>query len=240
MVGSGTRNARAISAVVRPPSSRRVSATWTPVPRAGWQQVKIRRRRSSRTGALLGRLVPGVEQGGLGVPVLPGGLPAEPVDGPVAGGGDDPAGRARGQAGRRPPLHGRGERVLDGLLGDVDVAEDPDQDGDRPAVLLAEDPLDLGGGTGRHARAQSPGSPWNGRTSIGRVVARASRRPQSRAASRSGARTMVNPPMCSLPSANGPVGDEHLAVGDPHHGGRARRVQPAGEHPRPGLAQLAR
>ena len=35
MVGSGTRKARAISAVVSPPSSRRVSATWAPVASAG-------------------------------------------------------------------------------------------------------------------------------------------------------------------------------------------------------------
>src|SRR5438034_254669 len=50
IVASGTRKARAISAVSSPPSSRSVSATWTPVARAGWQQVKIRRRRSSGTG----------------------------------------------------------------------------------------------------------------------------------------------------------------------------------------------
>ena len=77
------------------------------------------------------------------------------------------------------------ERVLDRLLGDVDVAEDADQDGDRAAVLLAEDPLDLGRREGRHARATAA-SLWNGRTSIGRVVAAAALRPHSSAASRSG------------------------------------------------------
>ena len=35
MVVSVTRNARAISAVLSPPSSRSVSATWAPVPSAG-------------------------------------------------------------------------------------------------------------------------------------------------------------------------------------------------------------
>src|SRR5580700_6151425 len=50
MVGSGTRNARAISAVVSPPSSRSVSATRAAVPSAGWQQVNMSRSRSSRTG----------------------------------------------------------------------------------------------------------------------------------------------------------------------------------------------
>src|SRR3984893_1421869 len=49
MVGSGTRKARAISPVSRPPSSRRVRATWALTASEGWQQVKIRRSRSSRT-----------------------------------------------------------------------------------------------------------------------------------------------------------------------------------------------
>ena len=65
----------------------------------------------------------------------------------------------------------RGERVLDRLLGDVDVAEDADQDRHRAAVLLAEDTLDL-----RGCGAQYSASSWNGRTSIGSVVARASLR----------------------------------------------------------------
>src|SRR4029453_6968956 len=126
---------------------------------------------------------------------------------------------------RGPGPSGRGghEGVLDRLLGHVDVAEHPDQHGHGPAVLLAEDTLDLRGGGGGHAGAQSPGSPWKGRTSLGRVVASArrarppgapgrggtwlggvlppaSRAAPARAASGWGASTMVNPPMCSLPS----------------------------------------
>src|SRR5712691_3796682 len=50
MVGSGTKNERATSLVERPPSSRRVSATCASAESAGWQQVKIRRSRSSCTG----------------------------------------------------------------------------------------------------------------------------------------------------------------------------------------------
>src|SRR5262249_37270122 len=46
-VASGTRNARAISSVVRPPSRRSVSATRDSVGRTGWQAVNTRRRRSS-------------------------------------------------------------------------------------------------------------------------------------------------------------------------------------------------
>ena len=49
MVASGTRNARAISAVVSPARVRRVSATRASVASAGWQQVKISRSRSSGT-----------------------------------------------------------------------------------------------------------------------------------------------------------------------------------------------
>ena len=43
-VDSGTRNARAISSVVSPPSSRSVSATRASVESTGWQAVKISRR----------------------------------------------------------------------------------------------------------------------------------------------------------------------------------------------------
>jgi hypothetical protein len=43
IVASLTRNARAISARLRPPSVRKVSATWASFESAGWQQVKIRR-----------------------------------------------------------------------------------------------------------------------------------------------------------------------------------------------------
>src|SRR5207302_9110459 len=106
-------------------------------------------------------------------------------------------GRARRHPGRGPPLHGRGERVLDRLLGDVDVAEDADQDGHRAPVLLAEDTLDL-------RRRRLGGQPWNGRTSIGSVVARAALLAHASAASRSGASMIRSPPTCSLPSANGP------------------------------------
>ena len=47
IVASGTRNARAISSVVRPPSVRSVNATWASSASAGWQHVKISSSRSS-------------------------------------------------------------------------------------------------------------------------------------------------------------------------------------------------
>src|SRR6266567_845879 len=49
MVGSAARKARAISSVVRPPSSRNVRATRPAVGRIGWQEMKISRSRSSPT-----------------------------------------------------------------------------------------------------------------------------------------------------------------------------------------------
>src|SRR3989442_3905750 len=50
IVGSATRKDLATSLVGRPPSSRRVSATCASVESAGWEQVKMRRSRSSCTG----------------------------------------------------------------------------------------------------------------------------------------------------------------------------------------------
>src|SRR5919109_990556 len=167
MVASGTRKARAISAVVSPPSSRSVSATWGPVAGAGGERRVAAGEDQAQPvvahRALLGGFaLVAMEQGGLGVPVLAGRLPAEAVDRPVAGGGDDPPGGAGRQPCRRPPLHRRGEGVLDRLLGDVDVAEDADQDRDRAAVLLAEHPLDLRGGQRRHGGGPSPPPPRTG------------------------------------------------------------------------------
>src|SRR5690349_20977691 len=46
-VGAGVRKACAISSVLRPQTSRNVSATCASAESAGWQHVKIRRRRSS-------------------------------------------------------------------------------------------------------------------------------------------------------------------------------------------------
>jgi hypothetical protein len=94
--------------------------------------------------SLLDGLGAGVQQRGLGVPVVARGLAAQAVDRAVAGGGDDPARRARRHAALGPAPHGLGEGVLDRVLGDVEIAEDAGEDGDGTAVLGAEDTLDLG------------------------------------------------------------------------------------------------
>jgi hypothetical protein len=61
----------------------------------------------------------------------------------VAGGGGDPATRVGRHAIARPPAQGDGEGLLHRILGQVDVAEDADQGGQRSAGLLTEDPADL-------------------------------------------------------------------------------------------------
>src|SRR4029077_12385510 len=101
-------------------------------------------------GLLLPRqgIVPGGLSGGrvqvmrLRVPLVTDRLAAQPVDGPVAGGRDDPRTGIRRLAIRRPPGDGHGERVLDRFLGSLDIAEKTDQGGDAATVLAAEDSLD--------------------------------------------------------------------------------------------------
>ena len=67
----------------------------------------------------------------------------------------------------RPRLEGRDERVLDGLLGEIEVAEDADQGGHRPALLLAEQAVDDG-----------VGSSERGQRSTGSVAAIVGRQPR--------------------------------------------------------------
>src|SRR5207248_514712 len=69
-------------------------------------------------------------------------LTPQTIDGPLAGGGRDPATGIGRQAIRRPPAQRDGERLLDRVFGNVDVAENADQGGDRPARVLAKDLAD--------------------------------------------------------------------------------------------------
>ncbi len=94
--------------------------------------------------ALLLLFFVGVQQRGLRVLAVAGRLAAQPVDGPVARGGDDPSDRTWRQPSRRPPPGRLGERVLDRVLGDVDGPDEAGQDGYRAAVHIAEDLLDVG------------------------------------------------------------------------------------------------
>src|SRR5262249_39647240 len=68
------------------------------------------------------------------------------VDGPVARRGGQPGARVRGLAGTRPALGRDRERLLSGLLGEVEVAEEADQVGEDAAPLVAKNLLDQGCG----------------------------------------------------------------------------------------------
>ena len=68
--------------------------------------------------------------------------PAQPIDRTIARRRRDPGSGVVRHPSRRPGFEGGDERVLDCLLGKVEVAEDPDQRGDGPALLLAEQPID--------------------------------------------------------------------------------------------------
>ena len=78
----------------------------------------------------------------LGVLVGQAAFAADPVDRPVAGGRDDPGAGVRRDAVAGPALRGDRERLLDGVLGEVEVAERADQDRDRAPELLPECPSD--------------------------------------------------------------------------------------------------
>jgi hypothetical protein len=65
-------------------------------------------------------------------------LSPQPVDRAVAGGRDDPGSGARRDAVARPALRRDRECLLDGVLGEVEVAERADQDRDRAPELLPE------------------------------------------------------------------------------------------------------
>ena len=150
MVGSGTRNARAMAGVWMPATVRRVRATRASADSSGWQQVKMSRSRSSVMGSGV------VQEVSVGVDLDPSparacegrllldqptGAP-DAVDGATASRGGDPGARPVGDAVRRPVLEGGEERVLDRLLGGVEVAaEGRDEAREDTSALGAEDLL---------------------------------------------------------------------------------------------------
>src|SRR5207247_11258743 len=71
-------------------------------------------------------------------------LAAQPIDAAIAGGRRDPAARIRRQAVTWPSGERDRERLLNRILGDVDVPEGADQGCDRAAELLTEYPADIG------------------------------------------------------------------------------------------------
>jgi hypothetical protein len=85
-------------------------------------------------------------------------LGADPVQRAVARGGDDPRRRVVGDPALGPVLERGDERVLDRLLGTVEVAEDACEHGDRLPRLAAEQTVDedrLGAGFQAEAPEES-------------------------------------------------------------------------------------
>ena len=122
---------------------------------------------------------------------------AQAVDRAVARGRRDPRPGIGRDAALRPRLERRDERVLDGFLGKIEVAQDTDEGRDRPSLLLAEQALDdlPGGGVRRRqstvaaSMVRSAGcaeKSHTGRTSIDAPYPRPGQRPaRSSASSRS-------------------------------------------------------
>jgi hypothetical protein len=78
----------------------------------------------------------------LGKPLTARALPAQPVDGSIAGDGEQPRRRRVGRSRRRPALECDREGVLQGVLGQLEVAEAANQRSENPGSLLTEDLLD--------------------------------------------------------------------------------------------------
>ena len=134
-VGAGVRNACAISSVVRPQTSRSVSATCASGDSAGWQQVKIRRSRSSSTLSSSAHAA-GIDDRDVGlvadlVERIEPRAPAHAVDGLEASGRHQPRARIGGHAVARPLLQRGPEGVVQRFLGDVEVAQQADQRGEH-------------------------------------------------------------------------------------------------------------
>ena len=139
-VSSATRNARAISPVVSPPTRRRVSATCASGESAGWQHVKISESRSSGIVSLVHRFLRLLLQLGDELGQAP--LAAQAVDRLAPRGDREPRAGARGNPGARPRDERSRQRVLERVFRKVDVAQVADQRRDDAPVLGAEDRLD--------------------------------------------------------------------------------------------------
>ena len=122
MVATGTRNMRAISSVLRPPTMRSVSATCASRERTGWQAVKTSRSRSSSIGCQSSSTRLRQVAGDRAVPVVEP-LPAPPaVDRLALRDGREPGARIRGTPDSGHCDERVGDRLLREILGEADVA----------------------------------------------------------------------------------------------------------------------
>jgi hypothetical protein len=99
---------------------------------------------------------------------------AQSIDRPVARGRRDPGARVGRDAPLRPRLERRDERVLDGFLGEVEIAQDADERRDGSPLLLAEQAVDdVARGVIRRGQpacaASATGAPASSNWKIGRT-----------------------------------------------------------------------
>ena len=92
---------------------------------------------------------------------------AQAVDCSVPGRGRDPRARVGRDPAFWPDLERGDEGVLDGFLGEVEIAEDADERRDRPPLLFAEEAVDdlVGGGVGKAQPALAP-TAWSSGTPV--------------------------------------------------------------------------
>ena len=150
MVGSGTRKARAISSVVRPPSRRSVSAMRASVESTGWQAVNTRRNRSSPIVIVergieiwLRHLLLDLE---LVTELLMFSfeqlVAAEEIDRSMLRARHQPSAGPFRDARFGPLLERRDEGLLRQLLGNADVAHHAGETGDQLRLLDPKDGID--------------------------------------------------------------------------------------------------
>ena len=172
IVASGTRNAFAISAVVRPPTARSVSAI---ADGRGERGVTAHEEQVERVVVLHRGLVRGEGELLLGrdqadhqrLALTAGGVRADLVGEPPRRDLDQPRSRMIGEPLLRPLQRGRDERLLDRVLRRREVAELADHRAEHLRRELAQQPLHLERGGRSHHRESSLGALITWRTSIG-------------------------------------------------------------------------
>ena len=142
IVSGATRNARAISSVVSPPTARKVSATCASVARAGWQHMKTSSSRSS--GIIVSYRSCSYAVGAPSSCVFAASVRSAPqaIDGSIPRGSQEPGAGVVRCTGTWPPLSRDRERLLGGFFGELEVTEDTDQRRQDAAPFIAEDVFD--------------------------------------------------------------------------------------------------
>ena len=150
MVASGTRNARAICAVLKPATARNVSATWEGGGSAGWQHSSRSVSESSRSTSLASSAGGATQVFGRRTTsnvllTVGSGLPAAPlIHQPARGDGDQPTLRVVRPPVVWPVLCGGEQRLLDRVLRGLEVAVAPDESGQHVRRTPAPDVCQAG------------------------------------------------------------------------------------------------